>query len=178
MPVFPVPLLKGVAPRISDSYGYSEVRGRLHAGSDIMYRRPEPGVEKLPVFAKHYHMPDGIPALAYDAGVVTRSGQIGTGGRVEIDHGGGIVTKYYHLVGLKVSAGDRVKAGQPVGIISHNPASYKLNHLHFEVLKNGKTVDPAAFLKASTMVKAPSSPILAAGLAVGAAVGAYFLFIK
>ena len=178
MPIYPVPLLAGVAPRISDSYGYSAVRNRMHAGSDIMYRRPQSGVSDLPVYAPNYYMPDGIPALAWDAGTVTRSGVIGTGGRVEIDHGAGLSTKYYHMLDIKVKEGDRVKAGQPVGIISHNPTGYKLNHLHFEMLKNGKTFDPASLLKQGEMVN-PPRPKLALALALGvAAVGGYFILTR
>jgi len=157
MPVFPVPLLAGIAPRISDSYGYSPVRGRLHAGTDLMYRRPETGKEKLPIFSKNYYMPDGVPALAWDAGTVVKAGQIGTGGRVEIDHGGGLSTKYYHLTNLRVKAGDQVKAGQPVGTIGHNVAGYRLNHLHFEALKNGTAFDPAPLLAKSLKVPPPAS---------------------
>lgn len=177
MPIYPVPLLAGVAPRISDSYGYSAVRNRMHAGSDIMYRRPQSGVSDLPVYAPNYYMPDGIPALAWDAGTVTRSGVIGTGGRVEIDHGDGLVTKYYHLLKLRVKPGQRVKAGQVLGDISHNPTGYKLNHLHFEAFKNGKVFDPGPMLKQGLVVP-PPRPGLAIGLAVGVAVAAYFLFFK
>jgi murein DD-endopeptidase MepM/ murein hydrolase activator NlpD len=171
MPVFPVPLLAGVAPRISDSYGYSPVRGRLHAGSDLMYRRPETGKESLPVFAKNYFMPDGVPALAFDDGIVTRAGQIGTGGRVEIDHGGGFSTKYYHLTDIRVKPGERIKAGQPVGIIGHNPTGYRLNHLHFETLKNGVPFDPAGPLKKAIVVPPPSTTSFVAKLAASVVLG-------
>lgn len=157
MSVFPVPLLAGVAPRISDSYGFSPVRGRVHPGIDIMYPRPAKGAVSLPTQSPHYTMPDGVPALAWEAGTVTKASTIGTGGRVQIDHGNGLSTKYYHLKDLRVKVGDRVNAGHPIGTIWHNVAGYRLNHLHFEMLKNGEHIDPAAFLKLATVIPAPST---------------------
>jgi murein DD-endopeptidase MepM/ murein hydrolase activator NlpD len=115
-------------------------------------------------------MPNGVPALAYAGGVVTRAGQIGTGGRVEIDHGNGLSTKYYHLRKLSVKQGDRVNAGDAVGSIYHNVSGYKLNHLHFEMLHNGQQFDPAKHLEAATKVETPDNMgfLLNVGLAVGA----------
>lgn len=175
MPIYPVPILKGVIPKISDSFGFSPKRGRLHAGSDIMYRRPQKGAMSLPVASPHYEMPHGVPALAFDSGVVTKAGQIGTGGRVEIDHGSGLSTKYFHLRDLGVQVGQRVGAGQRVGTIYHNPAGFKLNHLHFEVHKNGKQVDPAPFLRNAKMVDAPGGGFL---IKVGIAVAIGLLASK
>lgn len=175
MPIFPVPILGGAAPTISDSYGYSPKRGRLHAGSDIMYRRASAGAVSLPAYSKNYYMPNGVQALAYDAGVVTRSGLTGTGGRVEIDHGGGLRSLYYHLSRLDVRAGDRVGAGKPVGIIGHNPTGYRLNHLHFEIHKNGRAVDPAPYLARGSVVNEPTDWLLAAGIALAAGYAAYKL---
>ena len=171
MPIFPVPILNSRLPTVSDHFGFSATRNRLHAGSDIMYRRLEKGEFDLPVFSKLFEMPNGIPALAFDSGVVTKSGVIGTGGRVEIDHGGGLATKYFHLRNIRVREGDRVKAGQVVGTISHNPTGFKLNHLHFEVLKNAKQVDPEPFLKGAQMVEAPADQkklLLTIAVVVGA----------
>jgi murein DD-endopeptidase MepM/ murein hydrolase activator NlpD len=101
-------------------------------------------------------MPEGVPALAFDDGVVTKSSTIGTGGRVQIDHGGGLETKYFHMRNLRVKVGDRVKAGQPVGTISFNPVGFKLNHLHFETLRNGIQVDPEPIMRTGQMIAAPS----------------------
>jgi murein DD-endopeptidase MepM/ murein hydrolase activator NlpD len=171
MAVFPVPILKGVIPKISDSYGYSENRGRVHPGADIMYRRESKGTAQLPVFSPFYYMPTGVPALAYDAGRVTRAGMIGTGGRVEIDHGGGLKTKYYHLRSPKVRAGQTVKAGQPVGDIYHNVSGYRLNHLHFEMIKNGSKIDPAPYLANAQKVEAPSTAAFLGKVGIAAVAG-------
>jgi murein DD-endopeptidase MepM/ murein hydrolase activator NlpD len=157
-------------PKISDGFGHRESAGRLHAGADIMYRRPKAGVQSLPIFSKHYEMPNGVPALAYEGGTVTKSGNIGTGGRVEIDHGNGFSTKYFHLRNIRVKVGDQVDAGQPVGTIYHNVSGYKLNHLHFEMLQNGRQFDPGKHLAAAPMIDAPDELgfLLNVGLAVAA----------
>lgn len=170
MPVFPVPVFKGLIPKVSSPFG---PRGdSTHRGSDIMYRRPSTGTQSLPVFSKNYQMPGGIPALAFESGIVTRSGTMRTGGRVEIDHGRGFSTKYFHMRKLRVKVGDRVSAGDPVGDISHNAVGYRLNHLHFETLINGRQVDPETFLQKAQIVDVPSVPselgfLVNVGIAVG-----------
>jgi murein DD-endopeptidase MepM/ murein hydrolase activator NlpD len=181
MIVFPVPVLKGVSPSISQGYGGGSGN---HKGVDVMYRRESKGTADLPVYSPHYRMPNGIPALAYTSGKVLRAGAIGTGGRVEIDHGNGLVTKYYHMRDLRVRAGDTVKAGQAVGTIYHNPSAptatrtpYKLNHLHFEAIKNGQHFNPESMLKVAQMVNAPS-PVAAIGFALVVAAAGYFLILK
>lgn len=172
MPVFPVPIHRGKIPKISQGFGGSSGR---HKGIDVMYRRKEKGVQKLPVFSKHYEMPSGIPALAFAAGKVTRASMIGTGGRVRIDHGNGLETAYYHLRKPAVRIGQIVKAGQPVGDVYHNtsPPSatrtpYKLNHLHFEIFKNGRNIDPKPLLDKSQIIEDPSRGALI--LKIGAVV--------
>lgn len=153
--VNPVPIFKGMVPQISDRYDAAGLGSRVHMGTDIMYRRPAKGGTQLPVYSPNYQMPPGVPALAFAAGKVSRAGVIGTGGRVQIEHGNGLATKYYHLRNIRVKEGDHVKAGQPVGEISHNPAGYQLNHLHFEALKNGIHVDPGPLLANAMKVPAP-----------------------
>ena len=155
MPVFPVPIFKGLSPKISDRYGASRAKGP-HAGSDIMYRRPAKGATKLPNYSPNYFMPNDVPALAFDDGTVTKAGQIGTGGRIQISHANGLSTKYYHLRNVRVNVGDRVTAGQPIADIYHNVAGYKLNHLHFEAFQNGKRINPEPLMAKSQMVPVPS----------------------
>lgn len=168
VPVFPVPVFRGLIPIVSDRFGPGETR--VHPGADIMYPRAEAGALKLPHFARRFYMPDGIPALAFDDGVVTRAGVIDTGGRVQIDHGGGISTKYFHLRNLKMKVGDRVRAGDVVGTISHNPKGFRLNHLHFELLKNGRRIDPEpTIFKTGRMVPIP--PLLSSGVKQGMVLG-------
>ena len=158
-------------PRTSDGFGFRESSGRLHKGEDIMYRRPRTGRQVLPVFSKNYQMPFGVPALAYDGGVVTQSSQIGTGGRVEIDHGGGLSTKYFHLKNRRMKAGDRVNAGDVVGTIFHNISGYRLNHLHFEMHQGGRPFDPSKHLAAATKVEAPDNMGFLINIALAVGVG-------
>lgn len=165
MPVFPVPILRGLRPEVSHGFGGT------HGGDDILYPLSKPGVRQLPVFDKKFFMPNGIPALAFDDGVVTRSGEIGTGGRIQIDHAGGLRTKYFHMRGLRVGVGTRVRAGQPIGTISHNAGGFRLNHLHFEAFLNGVRIDPGRILNnpGVEMVSMPSGGgTLLIALAIGA----------
>jgi murein DD-endopeptidase MepM/ murein hydrolase activator NlpD len=65
------------------------------------------------------------------------------GNAVVIDHGGGWVGNYWHLRrgSVRVKKGDRVAAGQPLGLIGLSGDTEFL-HLHFELRHNGDVVDP------------------------------------
>ena len=65
------------------------------------------------------------------------------GNVVVIDHKNGITVKYASLDNLKFKVGDSVKAGDIIGTIGSIPAEcMDGEHLHLEVLKNGKSVEP------------------------------------
>jgi murein DD-endopeptidase MepM/ murein hydrolase activator NlpD len=67
------------------------------------------------------------------------------GNTIEINHGDGYVTRYAHQKELMVATGDVVKRGQGIGTVgSTGRASGP--HLHFEVLKNGRHVDPRRYI--------------------------------
>lgn len=77
-------------------------------------------------------------------GVVSFAGvQNGYGNTVVIDHQDGRQTRYAHLSQELVRAGDAVSEGQVLGK-SGNSGRSTGPHLHFEVLVNGKPVDPVA----------------------------------
>jgi murein DD-endopeptidase MepM/ murein hydrolase activator NlpD len=71
----------------------------------------------------------------------------GYGWIVVIDHGG-LTTLYAHMYGntVTVNVGDRVAAGQKIAEVGNNGRSTG-PHLHFEVWKNGRKVDPAPYIR-------------------------------
>ena len=80
------------------------------------------------------------------AGVVTWAGErSGFGKLVEINHGDGYVTRYGHNEKTLVSVGETVKRGDPVGLMGSTGHSTG-PHVHFEVLRNGRQVDPLSFI--------------------------------
>lgn len=88
----------------------------------------------------------GSDVIAVASGVVTFAGKrYGYGKLVEISHGDGYVTRYAHHEALKVETGDIVKKGQPIGTMGTSGRSTG-PHVHFEVLKNGRPVDPRAYV--------------------------------
>lgn len=92
--------------------------------------------------------PTGTPIKAADGGKVTFSGYNGTYGYViDIDHGGGYVTRYAHASELYVSAGEQVYQGQVIAAVGSTGYSTG-PHLHFEVMKYGNLQNPANFIGA------------------------------
>ena len=101
--------------------------GRMHRGVD-------------------FSAPYGVAIYAANAGTVVYSGwEQGYGKLVVIDHGNGVRTKYAHCSKLNVSVGDWIEKGDRiarVGSTGHSTGP----HLHFEVVVNGQTKNPLAYL--------------------------------
>lgn len=75
-------------------------------------------------------------------GVVLRAAPTrGYGNLVEVQHADGVITRYGHLSAIVTEAGARVKQGDPLGLAGSTGMSTGV-HLHFEIWKNGKPVDP------------------------------------
>lgn len=88
----------------------------------------------------------GSEVVAVAAGVVTWAGQrAGYGSLVEINHGNGYVTRYAHNQRTLVTVGQTVTRGQPIALMGSTGRSTG-PHVHFEVLKNGRQINPASFL--------------------------------
>ena len=84
----------------------------------------------------------GSPVVAAAEGQVVGAGWSGGYGRqVRVAHGSGIVTTYSHMSGIAASPGEMVRQGQVVGYVGSTGLSTG-PHLHFEVLMNGRAVDP------------------------------------
>lgn len=85
----------------------------------------------------------GTPIYATGAGKIvrTRSSRIGYGRQIVIDHGYGYETLYGHMSKFNVKKGDKVKRGDIIGFVGSTGTS-TAPHLHYEVIKNGKKVDP------------------------------------
>lgn len=88
----------------------------------------------------------GGPIEVVGSGVVTFSGaRAGYGNLVEINHGNGYLTRYGHNQVNLVKEGDKVNKGQVLALMGSTGRSTG-PHLHFEVLRNGKVVNPIKYL--------------------------------
>ncbi|MBB6427271.1 M23 family metallopeptidase [Sphingopyxis sp. JAI128] len=130
-------------PKLSSHFGYRSdpIRGvgRMHYGLDI------PG-------------PLGTPVLASSGGLVAFAGPAGSYGQmVELDHGGGLRTRYAHLSRLLVRVGETVGQRQAIALMGSTGRSTG-SHLHFEVRRHGRATDPTPLL-------VPSSPLSSMRLA-------------
>jgi murein DD-endopeptidase MepM/ murein hydrolase activator NlpD len=105
--------------------------------------------------AKDYHKgmdigaPQGTTIVAAEAGTVVVAEWVnGYGNTVVINHGGGIMTWYAHIMpnGIHVDEGDSVKRGQKIASVGTTGNSTG-PHLHFEVRKDSVPVDPLGYLK-------------------------------
>lgn len=84
----------------------------------------------------------GTPILAAAPGTIGFAGRAGGYGQmVEIDHGGGLKTRYAHLSQILVRPGETVSREQAIALMGSTGRSTG-NHLHFEVRMNGRPTDP------------------------------------
>jgi murein DD-endopeptidase MepM/ murein hydrolase activator NlpD len=88
----------------------------------------------------------GTPIFATGDGVVKNAdnSKSGFGNHIEISHGYGYLTLYGHLSKYKCRAGQRVKRGDVIGYVGSTGRS-EAPHLHYEVHKDGKVVNPLNF---------------------------------
>ena len=88
----------------------------------------------------------GTPIFATGDGVVKSAdnSKSGYGNHIEISHGFGYLTLYGHLSKYKCRAGQRIKRGDIIGYVGSTGRS-EAPHLHYEVHKDGKVVNPINF---------------------------------
>ena len=116
---------------VSSRFGYRDDpftgQRRFHAGIDYAGR-------------------PGSDILASGDGIVVFAGRRGAyGNMVELDHGGGLRTRYAHNSELLVERGDRVEAGQAIGRMGRTGRATG-THLHYEVRQDGDAIDPVPFI--------------------------------
>lgn len=114
--------------------------------SPFGYRtHPITGAEKLHT-GMDFGVPCGVDVVSWGDGEVTMAGTAGGyGNRVEVDHGGGIISTYSHAESLSVSVGDQVAAGDNVTVNGTTGTSTGC-HLHWEIKKDGEYVNPEGYL--------------------------------
>lgn len=117
-------------------------------------RRIINGQPRSPHAGYDWAAPVGTPVVAANAGRVSLVAEHFFAGRlVVLDHGLGLFTLYLHLDDTRVSPGERVGSGQPIGTVG---ATGRVTgpHLHFGVTLGAARVDPEALLS----VKLPPEP--------------------
>lgn len=91
-------------------------------------------------------VPDGTEVRAMARGRVRFAGtQRGFGQVVWLDHQGEIITVYAHLSAIHVRAGEEIQNGQVIGLSGHS-GNAAGPHLHFEIWRHGREVDPVPLL--------------------------------
>ena len=116
------------------------------------------GEPRSPHSGADYGANRGTPVLAAGAGTVALAEEhFFAGNSVYVDHGGGLLTMYFHLDQISVAPGDVVEAGDRVGLVGNTGRSTG-PHLHFGVRWHGARVDPALLLSSPTSWPAVSSP--------------------
>lgn len=85
----------------------------------------------------------GTPILAAMDGIVKFAKMVnGYGNQLQLDHGGGTETRYSHLSRFNVAEGQQVRKGDVIGSMGRTGTATGV-HLHYEVLVNGKKVNPS-----------------------------------
>lgn len=132
--VFPIAGSAGSDYRISSLFGMRNINlagaTTNHQGIDIA-------------------VPSGTAVLSAFTGKVTKSGYDSTRGNyIEVDSGNGLTSFYQHLGGFVAKLGQSVTAGQKIAN-SGNTGLSTGAHLHFEIKKDGRAVDPLTYAGSS-----------------------------
>lgn len=116
-------------------------------------RRVDPFLNRYAFHAGvDYRAPTGTSVFATAPGKIVKASRSGGYGQlIEIEHFGGITTRYAHLSRINVKVGERVKAGQFIGRVGSTGRSTG-PHLHYETRMNDKAKDPARFLNAGRKI--------------------------
>jgi murein DD-endopeptidase MepM/ murein hydrolase activator NlpD len=98
-----------------------------------------------------YRVPPGTPVRAAADGVVGFAGGVAGGLHVAVDHPEGIRTSYAYLARVDVSAGQRLRRGDVVGLSGGSGPGHGPDVVHFGVRRRGRYVDPATLLSTAPL---------------------------
>lgn len=116
------------------------------------------GEERQPHLGMDIAAPEGQPVLAPAAGTVLLTGDYFFNGRtVLIDHGQGLVSMLCHLSVIRVAPGQRVAAGDVIGLVGKTGRATG-PHLHWTMSLNDARVDPLLFLPAPAAPATGAAP--------------------
>lgn len=126
-------------PSIYPTTGYVSSTFSLSRWHPILDKpRPHTGIDIV--------APHGTPVVASARGrVISASVQGEYGLMIEIDHGHGVITRYAHLQGAAVRAGQVVQRGQRIGAVGSSGLAVG-PHLHYEVVVNGAPANPRRYI--------------------------------
>ena len=131
-PTFISPVNEGEIKKIASGYGMRMhpvlKQKRFHGGIDIV----------APMGTEVYAAADGIVKIA-------RMFE-NWGNRITLQHSGGFSTEYAHMKSLAVQPDQHVQQGEVIGYVGNSGMSMG-PHLHFEILKDGKRVNPEGYLE-------------------------------
>jgi murein DD-endopeptidase MepM/ murein hydrolase activator NlpD len=103
--------------------------------------------------------PMGTPVYATADGIVSMAERYSSyGNYIQIEHGGELQTRYAHLSGYAVAAGEQVRKGQLIGFVGSTGRSTG-PHLHYEVRVAGEAVDPRPYMVATDLAVVPSASL-------------------
>ena len=125
------PIKKEDLKRMASGYGWRidpfTKKRRMHKGMDFSAKR-------------------GTPIYATGDGIIKRADNrsSGYGRHIRIDHGFGYVSLYAHLDKYNVKRGQRIKRGDVIGYVGNTGRSVA-PHLHYEIFKDGKKINPLNF---------------------------------
>lgn len=147
--------------RLAYSQSLQGLMKKIPLASPLNYYRINSGFGKRldPInkkWSNHYGLDLGAPknSRIYNAapGVVIYAGWKGKYGKfIEIDHGAGIKTRYGHLNKILVKKGQKIKFRTKIALVGSTGRSTG-PHLHYEVLFNGRAINPMKFIKAGRYV--------------------------
>lgn len=150
-----------VEQRIDDFQRLQDLMERLPLAAPLdEYRVTSSYGRRIDPFTKRYALHSGVdlasrrraPIHVTSPGVVTFVGWKGGFGKiVEVDHGLGIRTRYAHLSNIYVKRGQKVEFREKVGQVGSTGRSSG-DHLHYEVIVDGRSQNPASFIKAGQYV--------------------------